>query len=310
MKKTIVITDLTRMHEGRVCIAGYDSELSCLRPVLPHPGILEGMLAVSATGPIVFPSARVEFDFGHPTPHPPHTEDIVFMPKSIRFAGRLDGEQWRKLLSSTLSKCVESIFEQDILVDHGAHVREGRGIRSLGTLLPSRITNAVYRPRKESKWEYRLGFDDQAATDLELPVTDFARRYYLEHQRAKGRVSSTIAVDMAELLARRTVYLRIGLARGWADHPEECYLQITGVHTFPDYLLGLTFADYDPKAIASEAKLTLQLGAEATGPAQRLRLLSCDKPRESSGQQIVITTPGGHVAYVLKTRTLAAEYSL
>ena len=41
MKKPIVITEVTRMQEGRVCIAGYDQQGHCLRPVLPPPGIHE-----------------------------------------------------------------------------------------------------------------------------------------------------------------------------------------------------------------------------------------------------------------------------
>jgi hypothetical protein len=33
-------------------------------------------------------------------------------------------------------------------------------------------------------------------------------------------------------LQRRTVFLRVGLARGWDRHPDRCYLQITGVYGF------------------------------------------------------------------------------
>ncbi|MGI6627904.1 MAG: hypothetical protein ACOX4K_06115 [Bacillota bacterium] len=40
------------------------------------------------------------------------------------------------------------------------------------------------------------------------------------------------------------VFFRIGLARGWSRYPDRCYLQITGVYTFPDYLDGKCFADF------------------------------------------------------------------
>ena len=36
------------------------------------------------------------------------------------------------------------------------------------------------------------------------------------------------------------------LARGWQKFPERCYLQITGVYTFPDYLEGKIFTDFAP----------------------------------------------------------------
>ena len=39
MKKPIVITEVTRMQNEHVCIAGYDRHGQCLRPVLPPPGI-------------------------------------------------------------------------------------------------------------------------------------------------------------------------------------------------------------------------------------------------------------------------------
>ena len=48
------------------------------------------------------------------------------------------------------------------------------------------------------------------------------------------------------MLKSRKVYLRLGLARGWHKYPDRCYIQITGVYTFPDYLEGHTFAAYAP----------------------------------------------------------------
>jgi hypothetical protein len=44
MMAKMVITDLTRMYGGRVCIAGYDSQRRAIRPVLPPPGIPESSL--------------------------------------------------------------------------------------------------------------------------------------------------------------------------------------------------------------------------------------------------------------------------
>jgi hypothetical protein len=247
VKKTIMITDLTRMREGRVCIAGYDARLGCVRPVLRPPGIQECALFAGGR-PIVFPGAEVEFDCGQSNSHPPHTEDLYFNSGAVRLKGRLNEERWRHLLSTTLSANVAAIFGQPIHTDHGAYVHDGQGTRSLGTIRPSSVTNAVYKDRAGGRWEYRIGFVDGAGSRFDLPVTDLAWRYFMDFRRAKGHVAGDIAVEMAELLRQRAVFLRIGLARGWAERPGECYLQITGVHTFPDYLLGLTFADYAPLA--------------------------------------------------------------
>lgn len=48
---------------------------------------------------------------------------------------------------------------------------------------------------------------------------------------------------LSDILAQRDLLLRVGLARGWAEFPDRCYLQVTGVCTFPDYLDGRCFAD-------------------------------------------------------------------
>ena len=80
----LVITDLTRMQEGRVCIAGYDKDGNGIRPELPPPGIHDRTL-YSQGRPTVFPFAVVEYDLLQPRPHPPHTEDYRYDPTSVRY---------------------------------------------------------------------------------------------------------------------------------------------------------------------------------------------------------------------------------
>src|SRR5512139_1836862 len=79
----LVITDLTRMQQGRVCVAGYDQHQHPVRPVLPPPGISESALYKDGQ-PNIFPFALVEFDLQEADPQPPHTEDVFFMPDSPR----------------------------------------------------------------------------------------------------------------------------------------------------------------------------------------------------------------------------------
>ena len=129
MKKPIVITDVTRMQRGCVCIAGYDQHGQCLRPVLPPPGIHESALYVDSQ-PVIFPSAKVEFDFTVPTPQPPHTEDIRYVPTSVRFIEKQPEERWHKMLTRTLSPSVQAVLEQPIYAEHGYYVMDGAGPRS------------------------------------------------------------------------------------------------------------------------------------------------------------------------------------
>ena len=245
MKKRLTITDVTRMQEGRVCIAGYDQDGKCVRPVLPPPGIHESSLYLQSQ-PIVFPFAVVEYDFQRQISEPPHTEDWRFDPASVRFIERLDETRRRKLLDQTLFPNVAEIFDAPIFSDVGHYVLTGQGTRSLGTLRPKRIIKAIYE-QSENKWKYRLGFVDDGESKYWLTITDLSWRYYNDALCLEGHSSDEIAFALTRKLVSSQVYLRIGLARGWEQYPNCCFLQITGVYTFPDYLEGRTFADFKPK---------------------------------------------------------------
>lgn len=245
MRKSIVITDVTRMQAGRVCIAGYDQQGQCVRPVLPPPGIPETSL-YAGPSPIIFPSAKVEFDFIQPTPQPPHTEDVRYTPASVRFIERQLDERWHKMLTQTLSKSIQTVFEQPILTDPGHYVMDGKGPRSLGTIKPHRILKAIHEQAPDGKWKYRLGFVDGEQHTYWLNITDLTWRYRCDQRRSAGELPANIATDLTRTLQAVEVYLRVGLARGWDKFPERCYLQLTGVYTFPDLYEGRTFADFAP----------------------------------------------------------------
>ena len=253
MKKPLVITDLTRMQEGRVCIAGYDRDGNCVRPVLPPPGIHENTL-YSRGRPIVYPFAVVEYDLLQKTPHPPHTEDYRYDPASVRLIEGLDEKQKRELLDQTLFQSVGAIFKVPIFSDIGHYVMDGMGPRSLGTVQPSQVKRVTYEQSSDEKWKYRLGFVDGGGTTYWLTITDLAFRYYCDYQHNEGQSPTTISYNLTSVLRSSEVYLRIGLARGWEKYPDRCFIQITGVYTFPDYLGGRTFADFAPPPETKKAR--------------------------------------------------------
>jgi hypothetical protein len=245
MKKTLIITDVTRMQEGRVCIAGYDDHGTCVRPVLPPPGIHENSL-YSNKYLIVFPFAAVEYDLLYPRSQPPHTEDYQYNPKSVRLVGRLTDRQKQNLLDKTLFNSLSEIFEVPIHSDIGHYVTDGQGPRSLGTIQPRQVNKVFYEEDTEGKWRYRLSFVDGEDSNYRLTITDLAWWYYCDHWRGEGRTPARIASELTASLKNNITYLRIGLARGWEKYPDRCFLQITAVFTFPDYLAGRTFADFAP----------------------------------------------------------------
>lgn len=245
MKKSITITDVTRMREGRVCVAGYDECGNCIRPVLPPPGILEHTLYARGV-PIVFPFAVVEYELLEPCAHHPHIEDYRYDPGSLRLVKRLDDRARQAILDETLSKSVCSIFEQPILTGPGFYVMNGQGPRSLGTIRPLRVIRTAYEKSEDGKITYRLGFVDNERSSYWLAITDLAWRYYCDSLLEHGFSFEEISSQQTTVLKSSLVYLRIGLARSWVKFPERCYLQITAVYTFPDYLEGRTFADFVP----------------------------------------------------------------
>jgi len=245
MRKKIVITDLTRMHRGKVCLAGYDSDHTCIRPVLPPPGIPEDSIYLQ-NKPVIFPFALVEFDFIKPDPQPPHTEDYLYDPDSPSLIRLVHDRE--TILNWSLFPGVQEIFEQPIHDDFGYYVMDCQGPRSVGTIEPMAITNIIYEISPEGVWDFRIWFYDKNQHYYRLKIVDLTWHYYCDSLRDENRNPSQIAKELNRKLTKNQVYLRIGLSRGWEKFPERCYLQITAIHTFPDYLQGKTIADYSPKS--------------------------------------------------------------
>ncbi len=158
MKTQIAITDLTRMQRGCVCVAGYDREGNCFRPILPPPGIFERNLYNKSNTPMVYPFAVVEYEFLKQRSQPPHTEDIFYDSNSVEFIKIVQDRQ--KVLNLSLFENVEAIFEQTIHKDWGFYVLDKCGPRSIGAILPKRIIEVIYESDLEGKWDYRLRFLD------------------------------------------------------------------------------------------------------------------------------------------------------
>ncbi len=246
MKKALLVTDLTRMLPPWVCVGGYWRDLTAVRPkLLFRHGLTEDFLFQGGRL-IIRPFAEVELDFLKPLPEPPHTEDWFIDPgyKALK-QPPLSEDQAHTFLRRILDPDVASIFGAKVHTGPGYYVKAGEGTRSLGTILPKRVTSVQYTLKEGGKWDYRISFVDQSNKDYRLAVTDLGFRHYCDYRRLQGQRPGDIAADLEQRLRQATVFLRIGLARGWEKFPDRRYVQITGVHTFPDYLEGRCFADFD-----------------------------------------------------------------
>lgn len=261
----MVVTDLTRMHGERVCLAGYrlggDSSAPpiCVRPLFERGDLTERWL-FDGDEAVVRPRAVVELDLLWHRPEPPHAEDWLVHPRVRRGVRAMSADEFRTLLDRIDDGSVADIFGAPILHDNGWYLQARTGARSLGTIRPARVLVAsyVFRPDRRT-WDYRLAFVDASGEEYRLAMTDLAVRHYLDHLREQRGMSAGGAAGKltAALRAADAVYLRIGLTRGWEAFPDRCFLQITGVHTFPDYLDGRCYADFLPEPPSVRWRLPL-----------------------------------------------------
>ncbi len=246
MKATLTITDLTRMQGDRVCVAGYLPDNTCVRPVFAKGGLTEEWLRLRGNTAIR-PFAVIEFDvLGKPSlPLPPHTEDRTIDSVHRIRRGVLTPEERAEWCAQAEECDVAAIFGATIHDEGGPFVLAGEGTRSLGTVRVKRLEAVQFSPGANGRWQYRLDFTDQSGQRYRLPVTDLAFRTYLDYLRDRRAVPpDMVAHRLTAILRANPVFLRIGLARGWERHPDRCYVQITGVYSFPDYLSGRCFADF------------------------------------------------------------------
>jgi hypothetical protein len=244
MKQQIVITDLTRMQVPKVCIAGYSRDERCIRPIIPFQGIGEWFLYKDDCL-VIRPFGVVELDFVRHVPEAPHTEDWEINRFHRRLVtAQLPDKKKLNLLERTVSDSVTGIFGAEIHDDLGFYVKAGEGERSLGTVRPAEITDLIYEAKPGDKWDYRIVFKDQAGQAYRLAITDLAYRHYLDYGRGQlNYAPNELTSRLMGFFNQRTTFLRIGLARAWEKFPDRCYLQVTGIHTSPDYLRGRTFVD-------------------------------------------------------------------
>jgi hypothetical protein len=165
-------------------------------------------------------------------------------PNHVCFLRELDTPERRDVLCRTLFPSVGKIFDAPIRSDMGHYVLRGEGVRSLGTIRPRQVTKVIHEMSPEGQSKYRLHFADGERTAYRLTVTDLTWRYYIDSQRGRGNSPRRVCEEITHLLRDRDVFLRIGLTRGWVEFPDRCFLQVTAVHTLPDYLGGNTFAYY------------------------------------------------------------------
>ena len=123
----------------------------------------------------------------------------------------------------------------------------GTDTRSLGTIKNVDVQN-ITAERRYDRPTLRMDFEDESG-DLHqrFPVNDLAFRGLLG-ELADQHTSEQQAAEvlLGRIREADRVYLRVGLARPTeiGNYEKACWVQITGVYTFLEYLNGRTWADF------------------------------------------------------------------
>lgn len=136
MKKRIIITGITNMKEGNVCISGYDlSAGEYVRPLLPGSQIPESFLALYDK--VIALGSTLDLDCCPvPAARPPHIEDNSFEPNSVKVIASMSQTQYQDFIRSIADENVESIFGYEIDFHRGQPILpKGAGERSLGAIV-------------------------------------------------------------------------------------------------------------------------------------------------------------------------------
>ena len=242
MRELIAITDVTEMEGDQVCIAGVTQDLECIRPVVK--GGVRLWSLYENRRPVIYPSAKVWMDFSTAEVVPPHIEDRTFDFRTIELKDAFEARHWESLLRQTSFHSVQDVFDGTL---EERRVAPGTETRSLGTIKNVTVLDIQPDGRFE-RVSVRMDFRDESGEEYRrFPVNDLAFRGLFSQLRDRSRSGQAAARELFRRIEEADrVYLRVGLTRPVevGGYDESCWVQVTGVYTFPDYLGGKTWADF------------------------------------------------------------------
>ncbi len=149
----------------------------------------------------------------------------------------VDDATWRVVFDRLAQTMVTDVFRAP-LGKRNANIAMGTGERSLGTLKPVSVDGLRYKTHEQRERQYRLEFTDASGEKFDLPITDLTFNTYIERLKANGLTLNYIMDLLLDRLQRSETWLRLGLTRPWNDWH---WIQVNGVYTLPDYLVGKSF---------------------------------------------------------------------
>ncbi|MBV1767257.1 MAG: hypothetical protein KUA29_03010, partial [Methanobacterium sp.] len=212
----------------RVCICGVDSQGTTFRPILPY-GVRRRNLVDSHGSFIIKPFAVVKFELMKPRPQPPHIEDVRWdLIRGPVFMRNLSGQEQKELMEHLAYKHVQEIFSAPIFENR--FIKEGDGLRSIGTLKPHEIIAIDFIKNSEGNYNYYMEFMDKDHETFKLPVTDCVFLKYFDKGLDNGYSPDEIADDLRDKFEKNESFLRLSLTPSFKNAH---WIQITGAYNYP-----------------------------------------------------------------------------
>lgn len=217
----MVVTHLTRMRSGHICIAGLDTTTNQhVRPVLGRA--IERTFLTQDSGEIGIGSI-LQFARMISTPNPPEVEDCLFRVDDCTLIGVASDADLRSRLSGCAAIELAEIFGP-LFHRQGRTwaLPEGQGAASLGVLRGATLD----APRLDGYGNLRMKVDDGTGTAT-VAVTDL-RLFEEDGVTPDRRAILNTARDMR----KRDVMLSVGVGRAWGPdgEPRVHWLQINNIH--------------------------------------------------------------------------------
>jgi hypothetical protein len=219
--RDILITEITRMSNGKVCVAGIDlSTGRTVRPLQRNGHNWEEDKWVGAGKLCVGNLVQVETIPHQPSDYPHASEDI-WISRVVSSTKRPAGELYFYCKEGA-DPDLQTLFANHLTGDK--YIVAKSKCRSLGCLMvPAGKTRA-----EASFGKVRVIFDDRFNHRHYLTITE------LETHKCGDADTGAAALQARLRSASGLVALRLGLARAWSGadqeyEPPRCYLQLNGI---------------------------------------------------------------------------------
>ncbi len=229
-RKRIIITGITRMNRGHICVSGIDPDTwRFVRPVFSTG--LGRNFVINGSAHQIKHFSIVELELKKYSPSIEfHTEDWII---NENFAPRLVGQLNNIQLTTLLQRMsVDNLNEAIQRKDSSLFIIKAKRILDL------------YHEYSFGKFKVRLTFEDWGGNiHHSLPATDLL---LLAMVRYKVEVQKCAYSDqlIRQFNSNPFKYIRIGLTREFLG---QHWRQITGLITVPDLFGGESFIDYEKK---------------------------------------------------------------